>query len=478
MNTNKPVKMRLVICFFSMIYVFGSIFASGIAGAESNILFILDASGSMNDKIGSDLKITVAKKVLGDLLMELPSDSKVGLMAYGHTISREKATACTDISVLSPVGMEAPGKLAQKVDALRAMGMTPIASSLGRAPFAFYKSKSGNNHVVLISDGLETCGGDPCGAAKRLTEANIQAKVHVIGFDVSAAAQKELACIPKMGNGQYFKANNTEELKMAIAEVKKVTEVAEVVEKPKVATTPTAAKPVKPKSETFKEVFRDDFDGEELLDHWEVVNPDPDSFIVENGTLLLLASKKDGMKNSKIPNLLKLVKELPKSDWVATIKLSGEFQTGVDDFWFGVYNDHENYLAGQFWLKRDKYYGHSLGQNFRKMTKGKATTDKGSQHFKLGCNVCGPDRTYKIFLDNHLKQPIYMRLKKEGRSYIFDMRFADEKNDDGTPKWRASQTLTMLRAPKFLSLVGSQYGKTKSESLLHIDWVKIEGKVD
>lgn len=474
MKNNGSAKIRSIICLFSMVAALGFFLAPGSAGADSNILFILDASGSMNEKLGKELKITVAKRVLSDLLKELPEDAKVGLMAYGHTISKEKAAACTDISVLSPVGAEAPGALAQKVGGLRAMGMTPIAKSLGMAVSAFKNVKGQNNHVILISDGLETCGGDPCAAAKRLTEANIQAKVHVIGFDVSAAAQKELACIPKMGNGRYFSANNTEELRLAIAEVKKETEAAEVPVVPEVVEPPI--EPEIPRAPVYKEFWRDDFDGDDLADHWEIINPDPDAFILENGTLLLLGSKKGGMANPKIPNLFKLTKELPKSDWIATIKLTGEFQTGVEDFWFGLYNDHENFVAGQFWVKANKFFGHNLGQNMQKMTKGKVTTDTGATHFKLGCNVCGPDRTFKIFLDTHVKQPIYMRLKKEGRSFIFDMRFADEKNDDGSPKWRASQKLTMLRAPKNLSLVGSQFDKTSSETLFHIDWIKLKTK--
>ena len=90
---NKPAKMRPTIYLFLMFIVFGVVFAPGFAGANSNILFIMDASDSMNEKIGNELKITVAKRVLSDLLKELPSKAKVGLMAYGHTISRERASA-------------------------------------------------------------------------------------------------------------------------------------------------------------------------------------------------------------------------------------------------------------------------------------------------------------------------------------------------------------------------------------------------
>jgi len=69
------------------------------AHAASNVLFILDGSGSMWAKVEGRAKIDVAKEVLGGLLSDLPSDTRVGLVAYGHT----KKDDCKDVQVLAPL---------------------------------------------------------------------------------------------------------------------------------------------------------------------------------------------------------------------------------------------------------------------------------------------------------------------------------------------------------------------------------------
>ena len=92
---------------------------------------------------------------------------------------------------------------------------------------AFSKLEGQNNHVVLISDGIES-GGDVCMAASAIANANINA-----GFDVGAKERAQLECISKMGNGKYFSAANAGELKKAIAQVKEVAQAAPQPPQPK-----------------------------------------------------------------------------------------------------------------------------------------------------------------------------------------------------------------------------------------------------
>ena len=77
------------------------LFAATIAGAaERNLLFILDASGSMWGRIDDTPKISVAKEVMTDLVRGLPAGSNAGLLAYGH---RRKGD-CSDIESLVEFG--------------------------------------------------------------------------------------------------------------------------------------------------------------------------------------------------------------------------------------------------------------------------------------------------------------------------------------------------------------------------------------
>ena len=48
------------------------------------IVFIFDASGSMSESAGGETKITVAKNVMKQIVPELDSNIRAGLIAYGH----------------------------------------------------------------------------------------------------------------------------------------------------------------------------------------------------------------------------------------------------------------------------------------------------------------------------------------------------------------------------------------------------------
>lgn len=92
----------------------------------TNILFIFDASGSMQQTIEGKPKLKIAKEVLSALVGDLPKDANVGLEAYGH---REK-TGCDDIEIVVPVGKLDVDVIKQKINSLEALGNTPIASAL------------------------------------------------------------------------------------------------------------------------------------------------------------------------------------------------------------------------------------------------------------------------------------------------------------------------------------------------------------
>ena len=66
--------------------------------------------------------------------------------------------------------------------------------------------------VVLISDGIETCKGDPCAVAEALRNSASNLKIHVVGYGVDAEAIVKAAlqiC------GVSLKASTMEPLKAA-----------------------------------------------------------------------------------------------------------------------------------------------------------------------------------------------------------------------------------------------------------------------
>ena len=149
---------------------------------NSRVVFILDASGSMLGRVGQEEKMAVARRVLKESINKLPDAAEVGLIAYGH----RRKNDCADIEVLSQLKSIDKPALATQIDALKPNGMTPITNSLQQA-FDIVRAQQGGGPitVVLVSDGLETCNGDPCKLAADAKKAGLNFVLHVIGFDVS-----------------------------------------------------------------------------------------------------------------------------------------------------------------------------------------------------------------------------------------------------------------------------------------------------
>ncbi|MDS4031860.1 MAG: VWA domain-containing protein [Candidatus Contendobacter sp.] len=179
------------------------------------VLFILDASGSMKAKIGNQEKMAIAKDVMTNLLRDLPDTIQVGLEVYGHRAKGD----CGDIELLAPVGRIDKAALIQQIQSIDPKGMTPITQALQIAAERL-KTAEAETTVVLVSDGEETCKGDPCAAVGGLLQQGIRLKVHVVGFDVGDKEKQQLVCIAQAGQGKYFTANNAEQLKGALTEVK------------------------------------------------------------------------------------------------------------------------------------------------------------------------------------------------------------------------------------------------------------------
>jgi hypothetical protein len=176
---------------------------------QANTVFILDASGSMNAALpgAGKSKLTVAKEVMAQLVPQIPADVHGALWIYGHRYPQEpKSKSCTDIERVYALGpVDAAGYVA-KVNAASAIGYTPISDSLTQAakdlPAGDY------NSIILVSDGEETCGGDPCALAEALEASDAQITIHVVGYAVEQVAREQLECIASVSGGAYHDAED------------------------------------------------------------------------------------------------------------------------------------------------------------------------------------------------------------------------------------------------------------------------------
>jgi Ca-activated chloride channel family protein len=196
--------------------------ATGVNGQETpppeDMIFILDASGSMWGQVEGRSKIEVAREVLIGLIRDLPDNARVGLTAYGH---RSKGD-CRDVEELFPLAPIEKDKLAAAIDSLNPKGKTPIHLSV-KMTAEKLRDREDAATVILVSDGKETCGGDPCALVEELRESGVKFVMHVIGFDVTAEEGEQLTCMAEAGGGRYFNAATADELKTAAREVVKET---------------------------------------------------------------------------------------------------------------------------------------------------------------------------------------------------------------------------------------------------------------
>jgi hypothetical protein len=172
-----------------------------------NIEFILDASGSMELPLSSDLltaillgsesKMDAAKRVLTRRVQGLPSGVNAGLRIFRD---------CDDIELAVPIGApDARARIEPIVAMVEATALTPIAESLLRAEREndFPQGPDQDNLIVLVSDGYETCGGDPCVAAGKLKESGINATTDVIGLGKDPLMDSQFQCIAQITGGTY-----------------------------------------------------------------------------------------------------------------------------------------------------------------------------------------------------------------------------------------------------------------------------------
>jgi hypothetical protein len=175
---------------------------------------ILDNSGSMLQTLGDERRIDAAKQVLTELVEEtLPSGIPLALRVFGD----EPDSCETDLAIdLAPLdGGAAVDRIAaiESVDGVK----TPLAAALEHVA-ADLSGVDGPKIVVLVTDGEETCGGNPQRAIRELVNQGIDVRVNIVGFAVDDEGLKEqFEEWARIGGGRFFAAAGADELGEAIA---------------------------------------------------------------------------------------------------------------------------------------------------------------------------------------------------------------------------------------------------------------------
>jgi hypothetical protein len=189
--------------------------AASALPAGSAVEIILDASGSMLQKIGKDRRIDIARQTLTKLVTTtIPAGTPFAFRVFG----RMEDSCQSDLDVpLGPLDVQA---VSAKLAALEAKNgaKTAIGASLEQVA-SDLRSVQGERLVILLTDGEETCGGDPAAAIDKLKKSGMAVRVNIVGFAIDDA---KLAATFRhwadAGSGAYFDAQGAAALNAAMTQ--------------------------------------------------------------------------------------------------------------------------------------------------------------------------------------------------------------------------------------------------------------------
>ncbi|PGS05804.1 vWA domain-containing protein [Bacillus pseudomycoides] len=181
-----------------------------------NIEILLDASGSMAGKIGGEMKMDIAKEAIQQFVSGLPENVHVSLRVYGHKGSndeKDKAASCGAIENVYTIQKYDQTTFRQSLDGFQPVGWTPLAEAIKKSTETFQSANVNDKNILyIVSDGVETCGGNPVEEAQKISNSNIKPIMNIVGFQVDNEAEKQLKEIAEVSKGKYVQANNAKEL--------------------------------------------------------------------------------------------------------------------------------------------------------------------------------------------------------------------------------------------------------------------------
>lgn len=209
----------------ALLLLFAFLFLSNNASAQSKntalpkpvqpqitrILLLYDDSQSMIAKWQTGTKYDVAKKMVSNILDSLKNtpNLELALRVFGHT-KHYPPQDCDDTRLEVPFGKNNNEKIKKKLEEIKPSGTTPIARSLEECAkdFSFGNYR---NIIILITDGIEECNGDPCAVSQALQKKGVVLKPFIIGLGLNKDFVKQFECV-----GNYYDAQDETQFRTAL----------------------------------------------------------------------------------------------------------------------------------------------------------------------------------------------------------------------------------------------------------------------
>ena len=156
-------------------------------------------------------RIDVAKTALEELINTTPREIDIGMVAFSR---------CNNPEVFGHFPYARRDALLEVVRTVRTRSDTALAAGLEAAARLLgpdrpdgQSPEQSPSYIVLISDGLDSCDGDPCGTARRLKQEYPNLRVNVIALSPVVEA---LSCIAEATGGQLFVPDETDTLAQSL----------------------------------------------------------------------------------------------------------------------------------------------------------------------------------------------------------------------------------------------------------------------
>jgi len=180
---------------------------------QNDAMIVFDASGSMGttDRTLKVPHIARVKQSMAHVVPEVAPLRRLGLIVYGEGEYND----CNSIELRLKPTAGAAQALLHAVENINPRGRTPLTDSVRLAAETLnYTSQHAT--VVLLTDGEETCGGDPCKMAAALKKTGKGLTIHVIGYRTETSGYFTTRCMADLTGGHYVSVSSEDELVEAL----------------------------------------------------------------------------------------------------------------------------------------------------------------------------------------------------------------------------------------------------------------------
>ena len=185
--------------YFWKICLFVVLSGAAYAKGQSEVMVVMDMSGSMYGKFADKLKLDYAREALAKKLQEIAYDHKIGLVVMG---AQKRRRGCRNYRQVIPLGVETREQIAHYVLHSRPRGKTPLSQALQLAVESFSQPNSAT--IMLVSDGQERCGKQGYATLEKMHQLYPEMRMDIVSLATKKHARERLVRMAVLMRGNLY----------------------------------------------------------------------------------------------------------------------------------------------------------------------------------------------------------------------------------------------------------------------------------